>query len=62
MSFFTFFYKSSQYYWEVILFLSGLKFSLVAFHFMELKKANSFWKIAILLYIVLFITVVIVLE
>ena len=39
-----------------ILILSALKFVFVAFRFMELKKANSFWKITLLVYLTLFIT------
>ena len=31
----------------IILGLSGIKFLAVSFQFMELKKANSFWKILI---------------
>jgi heme/copper-type cytochrome/quinol oxidase subunit 4 len=31
----------------IILGLGGVKFLLVSFQFMELKKANSFWKILI---------------
>lgn len=39
----------------LILFLSGIKFLLVAFQFMELKKAHPFWKILTIIFIVLFI-------
>lgn len=38
-----------------ILSLSGVKFLLVAFHFMEMKKANPFWKVIITLFLVLLI-------
>jgi len=50
----------SQYYSElktvstVILILSGIKFLLIAFQFMELKKANIFWKILLASYLILF--------
>lgn len=38
----------------VILGLSTLKFMLVAFQFMEMKKANGFWKFMIIFYLVIF--------
>lgn len=38
-----------------ILVLSGIKFLLVAFNFMELKKAHIFWKIALISYLILFV-------
>ena len=46
----------------IILGLSGIKFLAVSFQFMELKKANSFWKIlipAILFVIIGIITILI---
>lgn len=42
-----------------ILFFSGIKFLLVAFHFMELKKADVFWKVSISFFLVLLIGIVI---
>jgi predicted tellurium resistance membrane protein TerC len=42
----------------LILLLSGVKFIFVSFNFMELKKAHVFWKVLILMYLVLFITTV----
>lgn len=41
-----------------ILIFSGVKFLLVAFHFMELKKANAFWKVSVTLFLVLFIGII----
>ncbi len=41
-----------------IMLLSGVKFIFVAFNFMELKKAHVFWKVLILMYLILFITTV----
>lgn len=38
----------------LILTIFGLKFLLVAYHFIELKKANSFWKISIVFMVFLF--------
>lgn len=41
-----------------ILAISGIKFLLVAFHFMELKKANAFWKVTLTLFLSLFIGII----
>jgi hypothetical protein len=41
-----------------ILFLSAIKFVLVAFQFMELKKANNLWKILLLGFLSLFVAVI----
>ena len=38
-----------------ILSLSGIKFLAVAFQFMELKKANPFWKFLIPTFLIIFI-------
>ena len=38
----------------LILSLFSIKFLLVAFHFIELKKANSFWKLSISVTVILF--------
>jgi len=46
----------------LIMVLAGLKFLLVAFHFMELKKAHSFWKISLILTVGLFIVLVVSLK
>jgi hypothetical protein len=42
--------------------LAAFKFLLVAFQFMELKKANSFWKISLIVTLGLFIVVIISLR
>ena len=42
----------------LILVLSGIKFLLVAFNFMELKKAHPFWKMLLITYLSLFIGIV----
>jgi len=42
----------------IILVLSIIKFILVSFQFMELKKAHPFWKTIILIYLTLFLTVI----
>ena len=41
-----------------ILVLSAFKFLLVSFGFMELRKANPFWKVLIGLYLFVFVLVV----
>ncbi|WP_136468717.1 cytochrome C oxidase subunit IV family protein [Flagellimonas onchidii] len=45
-----------------IMILAGLKFLGVAFEFMELKKAHSFWKIIILSFLILFITIILIIS
>lgn len=37
-----------------IIILAGLKFIGITFYFMELKKAHVFWKVSILMFLVLF--------
>ncbi|WP_101448749.1 cytochrome C oxidase subunit IV family protein [Aquimarina sp. MAR_2010_214] len=44
----------------VILILSVLKFIGVAFQFMELKNAHSFWKYAIIFFVLLFMVIVMI--
>jgi len=46
-----------KYIGFIILGLSGIKFLSVAFQFMELKKANNFWKVILIGYLLLFITI-----
>jgi len=41
----------------IILILSAVKFLLVAFEFMEVKKAHAFWKTILIIYLVLFVTI-----
>jgi len=41
-----------------VLILSALKFILVSFQFMELKKANPFWKWLIISFLVIFTTII----
>ena len=43
-----------------ILGLSTIKFIGVSFYFMELKKAHIFWKISVLIYVLLFSTIVLI--
>jgi hypothetical protein len=42
----------------IILVLSCAKFLLVAFNFMELKRAHTFWKVSLTAYLVLFIATI----
>jgi predicted tellurium resistance membrane protein TerC len=44
-----------------ILLLAALKFVGVSFYFMELKKAHTFWKVALLLFLMLFIVLILLL-
>lgn len=46
----------------LILMLFVIKFLLVSFHFMELKKANSFWKISIQVIVLVFFLSIIFLK
>ena len=43
-----------------IIILAVLKFIGVSFYFMELKKANSFWKASILIFLMLFSLVILI--
>jgi caa(3)-type oxidase subunit IV len=43
----------------LIMALAAFKFLLVAFHFMELKKAHSFWKISLIITLGLLVVLII---
>jgi hypothetical protein len=43
----------------LIMALAAFKFLLVAFHFMELKKAHSFWKISLIMTLGLLVVLII---
>lgn len=43
----------------LIMALAAFKFLLVAFQFMELKKAHSFWKISLIITLGLFVVLII---
>ncbi len=43
--------------WFLILTLAAIKFNLVVFEFMELRSAHGFWKLLMVFYSVVFITV-----
>ncbi len=47
-----------QYVGLAILGLTFFKFIAVAFYFMELKKANSFWKTSLVLFLLGFIAII----
>jgi len=49
---------SIKYMYLTVLLLSAIKFLLVAFQFMELKKAHIFWKILLISYLSIFILIV----
>jgi len=59
-AFFSINYSNLKYIALIILGLSGIKFLSVSFQFMELKKANPFWKVMISLYLVFFIGIVLI--
>jgi len=42
----------------IILVLSAIKFVLVSFQFMEMKKAHNFWKGLIIVYLLLFVSII----
>lgn len=46
----------------LILFFSSIKFLLVAFQFMELKKANSFWKYSLSLVLGVLVLVIFLMK
>jgi hypothetical protein len=47
---------------SIIMGLSAIKFLLVAFQFMELKKANSFWKISVSLVLGLLVVMIVLIR
>ena len=55
---FSIYYVNLKFVGLIILVLSGIKFVLVAFQFMELKKAHTFWKGLIIIFLVLFIGII----
>lgn len=51
---------SLKYAAFLIMILSSIKFLLVAFQFMELKKAHGFWKGLLIGYLVVFVVAVLI--
>ena len=49
------FYYGLSFFATLILGVSAIKFMLVAFQFMEMKKAHGFWKFLIIFYLVVFV-------
>ncbi|MCM4153693.1 hypothetical protein DHD05_19040 [Arenibacter sp. N53] len=49
-----------QYVALAILGLAFLKFMAVAFYFMELKRANSFWQTSLVLFLLVFMTIILI--
>jgi heme/copper-type cytochrome/quinol oxidase subunit 4 len=47
---------------SLIMGLSAIKFILVAFQFMELKKANSFWKVSLGLVLGLMVLMIVMIH
>lgn len=52
----------SKFSVATIMIISALKFFLIAFWFMELKKANTFWKVTLSLVLSLIVTLIILLK
>jgi len=52
--------QTSNYIPIIIILLASFKFIGVAFDFMELRKANVFWKILVLSFLTVFNTVVLI--
>ncbi|AUC81170.1 cytochrome C oxidase subunit IV family protein [Lacinutrix sp. Bg11-31] len=52
----------STYVVLIILILAGLKFLGIAFQFMEMKKANVFWKILIIGFLLIFTSTILVIS
>ena len=52
---------SITYVAPIIILIAAIKFIAVAFNFMEMKKANSFWKVLIIGYLIAFSTATLVL-
>lgn len=50
-----------RYIIAIIIGFTTLKFLGISFYFMGLRKANSFWKTAVIIYLVLFSTIAIIL-
>lgn len=51
-------FSSLKYVVVIILILSIAKFLIIAFQFMELKKANIFWKIFLIGYLSIFLLII----
>ena len=51
-----------KYVMFIILGLSITKFLLVVFNFMELKKANVFWKTTVIIYLIIFSTILLIIN
>ncbi|RXP56151.1 hypothetical protein EC396_07710 [Lutibacter sp. HS1-25] len=46
----------SNFIIHVILTFSAIKFLLVSFYFMEIKKAHAFWKASLIIFVLIFLT------
>jgi len=53
---------SISYMIPLVLFLAILKFIGVSFNFMEIKKANVFWKVLLLGYLIVFCSIILTLQ
>ena len=53
---------SISYMIPLVLLLAILKFIGVSFNFMEIKKANVFWKVLLLGYLIVFCSIILTLQ
>lgn len=51
-------YNNFKFVSILVLAVSGIKFLAVSFQFMELKKANAFWKFLIPTFLIIFIGII----
>ncbi len=51
---------NTAYVTSIVIILSAIKFLLVAFNFMELGKAHTFWKATLLLFLIIYVGLIII--
>ena len=60
--FFSSFFADKNYLKFIVIFISVLKFLAISFYFMEMKKAHTFWKASIIIFLVLFSVIVFIIS
>ncbi len=60
--FFSSFFADKIYLKFIVIFVSVLKFLAISFYFMEMKKAHTFWKASIIIFLVLFSVIVFIIS
>jgi hypothetical protein len=53
---------NGKYIVFIILLLAVLKFIGITFQFMELKKAHSFWKVSVVVFLLLFTGIIVLIK